>query len=151
MIGVTLRHAVASDAPACARIRIAWSNDTAWLPNCPDPAAIEENYRNSVFVKRDMTVAEHHGRLVGYVAVDWDEDEVVSLFVEGASRSMGVGWRLLDHAKRQAPRTLQLWTFVANVDAQRFYLSEGFREIRRAEDENEEHLPDILYRWERPT
>jgi hypothetical protein len=43
---------------------------------------------------------------------------------------------------------LQLWTFVSNLGAQRFYLRHGFVEVERTDGAaNEEHAPDILYEW----
>ena len=43
---------------------------------------------------------------------------------------------------------LWLWTFQANLGAQRFYLREGFAEVRRTDGAgNDEGLPDIQYHW----
>jgi hypothetical protein len=36
---------------------------------------------------------------------------------------------------------------VANEGARRFYARQGFVEIGRSEGENEEGLPDVLFRW----
>lgn len=49
---------------------------------------------------------------------------------------------------QQATGPVELWTFVANTGAQSFYRREGFAEMRRTDGDNEEHLPDILYRWQ---
>ena len=58
-----------------------------------------------------------------------------------------MGRRLLRAAMAQSPR-LWLWTFQANTGAQRFYLREGFAEIRRTDGAgNDEGLPDIQYSW----
>jgi hypothetical protein len=58
-----------------------------------------------------------------------------------------VGAALLDRAKAQRSGGLTLWTFVANEGARRFYARQGFVEIGRSEGENEEGLPDLLFRW----
>ena len=79
-----------------------------------------------------------------YIAMS-ENNFVTSLFC--ASPGQGHGKRLLDHAKAHRSK-LQLWTFVANTGAQRFYSREGFTEVERSDGDNEEKLPDILYRWE---
>ncbi len=77
--------------------------------------------------------------------------EVNALFVETSARNRGVGRVLLDDAK-EASDVLTLWTFQANQGAQRFYRREGFVEIRRGDGrDNDEGLPDILFRWQKPT
>ena len=66
------------------------------------------------------------------------------------SPARGIGAALLEHAKRERPDGLELWTFVSNAGAQRFYERHGFVEVRRTDGaENEERAPDILYVWPR--
>ena len=63
-------------------------------------------------------------------ALDEAAGEVTSLFV--ARTGQGLGKALLDRAKAGRDR-LQLWTFVANDGARRFYRREGFRELGRTD------------------
>jgi hypothetical protein len=65
-------------------------------------------------------------------------DELASLLVCRA--------RFVELAKRRRPGGLQLWTFVSNVRAQRFYRRHGFTvEERTAGSSNEEKAPDLRY------
>lgn len=81
------------------------------------------------------------------MAIDRDQSYVTALYVDAEARGLGIGKALLDHAKVNAAGELLLWTFVANTRAQRLYQREGFAEQRRSDGDNEEGLPDILYRW----
>ncbi len=54
----------------------------------------------------------------------------------------------MDFAKGGRGR-LKLWTFQANEDARRFYIREGFREVRMTDGDNEEGLPDVMLEWVR--
>ncbi len=60
---------------------------------------------------------------------------------------MGIGGALLDHAMRQRPDGLKLWTFQSNLDARRFYENHGFVAIATTTGDNEEHTPDVCYEW----
>lgn len=74
---------------------------------------------------------------------------IQALYIHADQVGLGIGRALLDGAKDRSDR-LKLWTFQANHGAQRFYLREGFREIRRSDGaDNDEGLPDIQYLWER--
>ncbi len=76
-----------------------------------------------------------------------DGNWIDQLYVEPRLTGAGIGAELLRVAKRQRPARLELWCFVSNERAQRFYLRHGFREVQRTEGENEEGAPDIHYLW----
>ena len=143
----TLRPAVPGDAAAMARIKNRWIDETAWMPRVHPAEDVERHYREMVIADRPVTVAECAGQVTGYLAVDPGERFITSLFIDADRRGTGIGKRLLDFAKDGYPSGLWLWTFVANTQAQRFYLREGFAEVRRSDGDNEEGLPDILYQW----
>jgi hypothetical protein len=64
---------------------------------------------------------------------------------------MGAGTQLIDAAKASDIDALELWCFQANERARRFYEAQGFHPIRFTEGgDNEERMPDVRYRWERP-
>lgn len=104
------------------------------------------------------------GRMIdrGWVTVAVDEDDrawgfmarengfIHSLMVARQARGHGLGTMLLEDAKTQADM-LDLWTFVANTGARRFYERHGFVEVGRTDGDNEEGLPDIRFRWYRVT
>jgi GNAT superfamily N-acetyltransferase len=83
----------------------------------------------------ETVVAEHHGRLMGFVHVVFDDDPtwgslVDNLHVVHDQHRTGIGTRLLDGAARavceQATRTaMYLWVLQQNTAAQQFYRARG--------------------------
>ncbi len=96
-----------------------------------------------------VTVAEDRaGAVLGFLAREGSY--VHALFVAPGAQGRGVGRALLEDAQRGASR-LELWTFVANARARRFYERAGFAVTRRGDGSaNEEGLPDLFYVWEAP-
>ena len=140
--GANIREGEAQDATVCAAIKNAWIEDCAWMPRLHAADDIERHYREVVFPKRRVFVIGDP--VAGFLSLDETDREVTALFA--AEPGQGNGKALLDHAKTLQP-TLQLWTFVANDGARRFYEREGFCEVRRTEGDNEEGLADILFQW----
>ncbi len=98
-----------------------------------------------------------------WVAVDPDDgDRVVGLMALSATMleqlyvvpdwmGRGVGRRFLALAKERRPDGLELYTFVANANARRFYEHHGFTAVAFGDgSRNQEHEPDVRYAW-RPT
>ena len=139
---VEIRRAVPKDTDACADILNAWIDAREWMPRIHSAQAVRDFYRDFVYAKRELYVAGDPP--VGFMALDRDDDYVTALYV--AVPGQGLGKRFLDFAKRGRD-VLRLWTFQANEAAQRFYRREGFEEERRTDGDNEEGLPDILFRW----
>ncbi len=142
--GPQIRRSVPEDAVACAAILNDWIDDRDWMPRVHSREEVEAFYRDFVLQRREVWVAGDP--VAGFIGLNRETDEVTTLYVAEPGR--GVGKALLDHAKagRQA---LELWTFVANEGARRFYAREGFVEIRETPGDNEEGLPDVLLRWDR--
>ncbi|SDT57100.1 GNAT family N-acetyltransferase [Actinoplanes derwentensis] len=70
------------------------------------------------------------------------------LYVDPATTGQGLGSRLVELAKSRRPAGLQLWTFVANTGAQRFYHRHGFTVAETTDgSRNEEKSPDIRLTW----
>ncbi len=143
MPAAEIRPGAPGDAPACAAILNAWIDDRDWMPRVHTPEEVEAFYADFVFVERSVWVTGDP--VEGFMAMDDAGGMVTALFVAVPGR--GMGKRLLDHAKA-GRGALELWTFVANGGARRFYAREGFREVRRTPGDNEEGLPDVLLRWE---
>lgn len=137
------RRAELKDAKACAAILNEWIDERDWMPRVHSHEEVVDFYETFVFAEREVWVSGEP--VEGFLALDADNDVVTALYVAKPGR--GTGRVLLDHAKggRQA---LELWTFVANEGARRFYAREGFEEVRQTEGDNEEGLPDVLLRWE---
>lgn len=132
------------DALACATILNDWVDARPWMPRVHTRQDVEGFYRRTIFAKRKVWVVGDP--VAGFLALDVGEGMVTALYV--ARTGQGLGRALLDCAKRQCD-ALELWTFQANEGARRFYMREGFLEVRRTDGDNEERLPDVLLRWER--
>lgn len=143
--GAVIRGGRPEDAEPCAAILNAWIDDTPWMPRVHPAEDVARHYREFVFVKRRVHVADAGNGPLGYVALS-EEGEVTSLYIRKDTRGQGLGARLLDRAKADHAR-LSLWTFQANAGARRFYGRAGFKETDRSDGDNEEGLPDIQFGW----
>jgi GNAT superfamily N-acetyltransferase len=73
---------------------------------------------------------------------------VDQLYVAPTCTGRGLGSRLIELAKSRRPEGLQLWTFVTNTGAQRFYLRHGFAVAETTDGSgNEEKAPNIRFVW----
>lgn len=147
----TIRDARPADAHAISRlIRRSKAEAMPWLAV---PHTLEED---EVWVA-GVLLADHDVRVavsqsdadvpVGVIALTpgW----VNHLYVATSEQGRGVGSRLLRLAQDSSEEALQLWTFQRNIRARGFYERRRFVELRRTDGDNEEHEPDVLYRWER--
>lgn len=121
----------------------------ASVPAIPPPAHSEEEvrawFRDVVLPESHVVVAEVDGSLIGLLVLDGDW--VDQLYVEPNWTGKGVGSRLICEAKERRPTGLQLWTFLSNEDARRFYERHGFVSMEATDGDNEERAPDIRYEW----
>jgi ribosomal protein S18 acetylase RimI-like enzyme len=98
---------------------------------------------------QDVLVAETNGEISGFLAMQGDMVE--HLYVRPDLLRRGIGSALLHHAKERLPSGFQLWVFLQNVPARRFYERHGLRLVKETDgSRNEERTPDALYEW-RPT
>ncbi len=93
----------------------------------------------------DVTVYEHEGHVVGFVAMVGNE--VGGLFVHPDFQRRGIGRALLDSARESRP-FLELDVFEANEIGRRFYRAYGFRQLDRHMSEATGH-PELRLRFER--
>ena len=142
-----LRPATPLDAGALGVILHRFEVETPWMPK-EHSCAEAIGFCDRMIARGWVTVATVAGQVVGFLARDGAE--VCALYLAPEACGLGLGKALLDQAKSASPR-LTLWTFQANLAAQRFYLREGFSEQRRTDGaRNEEGLPDIEYHWRAP-
>ena len=100
----------------------------------------------SLTTRRVWLAFADHGVLLGLMVLDGDWVE--QLYIDPAWTGRGLGTRLLELGKQRRPDGLQLWTFVSNVRAQRFYERNGFAVEERTDGSgNEEQAPDLRYVW----
>ncbi len=138
--------ATPADVAGIAAILTDWVDATPWLPRVHSHA--DDRGFARLLVDRGWTQVLREGaQVLGFLSRDGAE--VHALYVARGARGRGLGKALLAQAKSARPR-LGLYTFQANVPAQRFYLREGFVETGRTDGAgNDEHLPDIRYEWSR--
>ena len=145
-IDAAIRLARSQDVVACAAIVNHWLDETDWMPRLHSAEDVLKHYRDVVYRDRKMLVVAAKERVIGFVAID-AEQTITALYVQSGFRNQGVGHLLLETVKIEFPKHLQLWTFQKNVDAQRFYLREGFEVINRTDGDNDEGLADLLMEW----
>lgn len=94
----------------------------------------------------EIYVAVTGGKIEGFlVRIDhW----IAHLYVHPELVGQGIGKTLLTQAKSKTPK-LELWCFEDNLRARTFYEAQGFKLVRTTDGDNDEGLPDRLYRWVR--
>ena len=143
-----LRRATLDDMPALARLhRRTVQTSLPFLPTLHTPAEDEWWFRERLFATNEIWLAEDGEGAVGYIA--FRPDFIEHLFIQPETQNGGLGVRLLEKA-REASAELSLWTFQQNLRARRFYERHGFTVVTETDGaDNEEKMPDVLYRWRR--
>ena len=148
-IRAVIRRATEADSRAAADLWL--RSRKASLGAIPPPAHSDDEVRawfaSHVVRETELWVAEEPpGSLAAIMVLDGRSLD--QLYVDPALTGRGIGTALLELAKRERPGGLELWTFVSNTRARRFYERHGFSEARRTDGSaNEERSPDILYVW----
>lgn len=148
--GVTLRAAVAEDAPAVANTMIeARRVLMPFAPSAHSDADVRQWVQDRLLPGNNATVAVEDNAVVGVLAVSQHEGLVWidQLYVHPAKVARGIGAALLDDALERLPRPVQLFCFQANTRARGFYERRGFCALSFGDGSgNEERVPDVLYR-----
>jgi GNAT superfamily N-acetyltransferase len=146
-LGTRIRRASAEEWPAVAAALIAARR--AAIPFVPPPVHSDQEatlwVRDMLMGTRRVWVVDSDGRIVAVMALA--DGWIDQLYVVPGWTGRGIGSALVDHAKALAAGCLDLWTFVSNTGAQRFYERHGFVEVARTDGDNDEGEPDIRYRW----
>lgn len=148
MTTVTVRRATAADAAVAADIYIRARHNA--VPAIPPMVHPDDDVRcywaEVLFVSHEVWLADDAaGQAIAVMALE--DDWVDQLYVAPGCTGAGVGTALLNLAKERQPDGLRLWAFQSNVDARRFYERHGFVEVDSTTGDNEEHAPDVLYKW----
>jgi GNAT superfamily N-acetyltransferase len=145
---VTLRRATLDDMPALARLyRLTVRASLPFVPELHTPEEDAWWFAERLFAANEVWLSETPHGPDGYVA--FRADFIEHLFIQPRSQGARLGLALLDKAKENAAE-LSLWTFQANLRACRFYERHGFVAVAETDGaDNEEKLPDVLYRWRR--
>ena len=96
----------------------------------------------------DLLVAIRHERLSGMLALKPRSAKLDQIFVHPEDKGQGIGRRLMREAKERLPDGMWLKAHRRNVNALRFYRSEGF--IPDLERPYGDHGPDDIFLTWRP-
>ena len=145
-----LRRATLDDMTALARLhRRTVQISLPFLPTLHTPQEDAWWFCERLFTTNEVWLAEDADGPLGYIA--FRPDFIEHLFIRPEAQNAGLGLRLLEKAM-QSSAELSLWTFQQNTGARRFYERHGFVVVIETDgDDNEEKLPDVLYRWRRET
>jgi GNAT superfamily N-acetyltransferase len=144
-----LRRASLDDMPALARLhRYTVTTSLPFVPQLHTPEEDAWWFAERLYAANQVLVADDlNGLPIGYMA--FRPDFIEHLFVHPSHQGAGLGLMFLERAKEGAAE-LTLWTFQQNLRARRFYERHGFSTILETDGaDNEEKLPDVLYRWRR--
>jgi GNAT superfamily N-acetyltransferase len=143
-----LRRASLEDMPGLARLyRRTVQTSLPFLPTLHTPEEDAWWFSERLFAVNEVWIAEGENGPEGYIA--FRSDFIEHLFIAPEAQGRRLGVKLLDKA-REVSDELSLWTFQQNLRARRFYEKHGFFVVTETDGaDNEEKLPDVLYRWRR--
>ena len=139
-----IRRATPGDAAEVSRVFVAARDGMPYLPRIGDE---HRPLLGGWFIERGpIWVAEGDGRVVAFSGVK--DEELTHLYVDPSAQNRGLGSALVEHAKHESPKRLQLWVFQKNEGARRFYERHGFRLVELTDGAaNMEREPDARYEW----
>jgi GNAT superfamily N-acetyltransferase len=149
--GSQLRRGTGADANLAAEVYLrARRHAVPEIPPLAHPDDEVRQWMHRVLDEREAWLAvADDGTVLGLMVLDGDWVE--QLYMDPAWTGRGLGTRFVELAKQRRPGGLQLWTFVSNVRAQRFYERYGFTVEERTDGSgNEEKAPDLRYVWRAP-
>jgi ribosomal protein S18 acetylase RimI-like enzyme len=135
------------DASHLDALIVLWREAFEFGVGITDPHALSEQrayFGATVLPDHRVTLAFSASRLVGFIA--YSPESVAQLHVRVGFHRQGIGAALLALAKASSSGDLWLYTFARNVNACRFYESQGFSVVERG-FEPEWQLEDVKYRW----
>jgi GNAT superfamily N-acetyltransferase len=109
---------------------------------------VREWFASVLVADREVWVIAPDERAVALLVLEGEW--IDQLYVDPLWTGRGLGSTLIDLAKQLHPEHLDLWTFQSNTAARRFYERHGFVAIDTTDGQNEEHAPDVHYRWSNP-
>ena len=147
-----VRRATGADLAQMADIINTWIDETDWMPRIHSVEEVASNFVPDLLDKRIIFVGEIAGEAAGYISIKPNQ-MIGGFYLAKAARGQGLGAKLMEAAKNHFPDFLELGVLEPNVDAKRFYESQGFVEIpegRKSADQTDDGVPELLMRWEAP-
>jgi GNAT superfamily N-acetyltransferase len=140
-----LRRATPADVEQIVDV---FERSFATLDFLPKLHTHEENvaFLSAVVEGQDVWVAEHDGRVAGFLALDGDQGTF--FYVDPQAHGEGIGTALFELAQHERPDGFRFWAFQDNVQARHFYEKRGCVAVEFTDGSgNEEKTPDVRYRW----
>lgn len=142
--GPVIRSMIATDAPEIAAFYVDIRRDTVPLIHEVDEVVLWMIDR--LLPRGSSFVWEEDGKLLAWL--DTHEGWIDQLYCRRGATGRGLGTRLLEFAKARSHEGLELYTFLVNTGARRFYAREGFAEVGWGDGSgNEEGEPDVRMVW----
>lgn len=136
-----IRLANPEDVPDIAKVVNGWIDGTDWYTRAHPPEKLEELIGQALPI-REIWV---HGFVAdAYLSINPEDNHIGALYC--AQPGWGVGKALMDRAKNGRD-FISLNTHVANSQAQKFYLREGFKIIGERTPEPPETLMELRMEW----
>jgi ribosomal protein S18 acetylase RimI-like enzyme len=117
-----------------------------YAPLAHDDDEVRRWVKTVLLPEHEVWVAQTDATIVGMMATapGWIEQ----MMCKPGYTNQGIGTALLNIAKERAAEQLDLYTFQPNAGARRFYERHGFTAVEFGDGaDNEEGVPDVLYRW----
>jgi len=102
-------------------------------------------FRSDILSACNLWVEASGPDIRGFIALNGAY--VDRLYVDPQCQGLGIGTRLIQHAKNLNPAGLNLHTHQQNVRACNFYESLGFEAVAFGISPAPELIPDVEYRW----
>ena len=145
-VGLVVRRATAADAAAIGDVWIAAFEATYAFPAAHTEPEIRAWIGRDLLTESETWVAVKDGLVVGFMSLT--DDMLDQLYIGPGATGHGTGSQMVQLAKARRPDGLDLYTFQVNTGARRFYERHGFVAIAFGDGRaNEEHQPDVRYRW----
>jgi len=126
-----LRQLELADMDETARLhRAAFDQALPWLAGLHTPEEDRWFFRERVFASCEVWGAFDGGMMTGMLA--FRNDWIDQLYVLPGAQGRGIGTGLVKVAQNSLDR-LQLWTFLRNQRARRFYEARGFVLVRETD------------------
>lgn len=126
-------------------LRISFDEALPTLTGLHTPAEDRWFFRGRLFAACQLWGYFDGQELLGFIA--FRDGWVDQLYVLPSSQGRGIGTALLQLAQSKSAR-LNLWTFLRNTRARRFYEKHHFVFVKETDGtRNEENEPDAMYSW----
>jgi putative acetyltransferase len=143
---VLRRYASADLEPAVALWQRAWDAAMPEIDFGERLAWWRARWTGDLVPNNAIAVAEHGGRLVGFVVIDPRSGWLDQIVVDPPFWRSGIGERLIEEAKRLAPAGIRLDVNQSNARAVRFYERLGFRRAGAGSNPNS-GAATWIYEW----